>query len=185
MVACGGKATEDEFNSDAASDSSSSDTSSTSDSSTTTSDTSTLPKTDGGSVDYCKALAERATKCGSTPPDALSCERELTCYRTLLRPEDYDPLVTCLATRDCATKDDTCVANTAMKYISDPWTQNYVKACNEKRTACMSGFADDYCGYDHGLMKDEWRTKFQACLSRSCAEIKDCFNTITEAAGCK
>ena len=186
LVACGGKATDETSFNDAATDGSTTGDSSTTttDSSTTTTDA-TIPKTETGMLDYCAALSERATKCGTGSFDKMQCEAQLTCFKNVMRDGEYDPLMTCIATRDCSTKDDTCVANAAMKYITDPWTQNYVKACNEKRTACGGTFADDHCGYDHGLMKDELRAKFDLCLSRSCAEIRDCFNTITAAAGCK
>jgi hypothetical protein len=189
LVACGGKAIESDTNTDGSTTGDSSTTgdtsTSTTDSSTSTTDTASLPKTETGSIDYCAAMAERAMKCGSSGFDKATCESQLVCYRNAMRPGEYDAIATCLATRDCMTKDDTCVANVAMKYITDPWTQNYVKTCNEKRTACMNIFSDDHCGYDHGLLKDELRAKFDLCLSRSCAEIKDCFNTVTAAVGCK
>lgn len=181
VAGCGGKATTDDFANDAATGS---DTSTKSDGATTVTDsTPTMP--DGAPFDFCTALSERATKCGTGPISATECQQQQRCYQTVVRAEDYSPLLTCFATRECGVKDDECVAKQAMKYITDPWTQAYVKACNEKRTACASGFSDDYCGYDHGLLNDDIRAKFKLCLDRSCAEIRDCFNTITAAAGCR
>lgn len=180
LGACGGKAVAEDFN----------DAATTSDTTTTTGDTNstvtdtntTLP--DGAPFDFCKAAAERAAKCMTGAPDPMECAQQQRCFQTIMRPEDYSPLLTCLATRACDVKDDTCVANHAMKYITDPAVQSYVKTCNEKRTACGGGFSDDYCGYDHGLLKDDVRAKLMTCLSRSCAEVKDCFDVIYAAAGC-
>ncbi|MBI2394646.1 MAG: hypothetical protein HYV09_34070 [Deltaproteobacteria bacterium] len=140
---------------------------------------------DGAAFDYCKASADRAAKCGTGAVDPAECAAQLSCYRTIVRSSELDPLLVCFATRECTKKDDQCVADAASKYLSDPAVQAYVKACNEKRTACGGGFSDDYCGYDHGLLTDDARAKLKACVERSCAEVSDCFDVVFTAAGCR
>jgi hypothetical protein len=176
---CGGKAIADDNNTvDGATDSSTT----SGDGAAVTDTTVTLP--DGAPVDFCAVAAERAAKCDSGTFSATECAAQLRCYKNILRSEEYSPFLTCLATRECGVKDDDCVAKSAMKYITDPVVQSYVKACNEKRTACGGGFSDDYCGYDHGLMNDEVRAKMKTCIERSCAEVRDCFDVVLAAVGC-
>lgn len=181
LLGCGGKTDDTSTTTDAATDG----TSNTDGGSVSDSTPVTLP--DGGTLDFCAAAAERAARCETGAFDAAECQQQLRCYKTIVRAADYSPLLTCFATRECGVKDDDCVAKQAMNYISEPTVQAYVKACNEKRTACAEAgvsFSDDYCGFDHGLMTDDARAKMQTCVGLSCAEIRDCFDTIFEAAGC-
>lgn len=179
-LGCGGKAIADDNNTvDGSTDSS---TKPPTDGSAVTDTAVILP--DGAPVDFCAAAADRATRCGSGSFSAAECQEQLRCYKNILRADEYSPFLSCLSTRECGVSDDSCVAKQAMKYITDPAVQSYVKACNEKRAACSGGFADDYCGYNHGLMNDDVRSKMRTCIERSCAEIRDCFNVVLEAVGC-
>lgn len=179
LAACGGKANIDETIGDA----STTDSATGSDTAVATSDA--IPKAETGAPDYCKAGADRAARCDSGSFDALNCEKQVACIRTIARPGEAEPLLTCIMTRECGVSDDKCVAQSAMKYITDPVVQKYVKTCNEKRTACGAPFSDDYCGYDYGIYSDDLRSKMQTCVERSCAEVKDCFQTVIAATGCK
>ncbi len=140
--------------------------------------------TEAGTKDYCSAVADRAARCMTGPVDLAQCQAQVACYQRALRPEVYTPLLTCFATRPCGTSDDRCVAEQAQKYISDPVVQDWVKTCTEKRNSCTGAFADDYCGYEFGLMTDSLRADMKTCLSRSCAEVKTCFQTVMTALGC-
>ena len=176
IVGCGGKSVGDDSN--------------TTDSGTSTGDSATIPEdgnipiaTDAGTVDYCKASADRAARCGGSF-SLTECQEQLACYRRALRPEAYTPLLTCFATRECGTSDDRCVAQESQKYISDPVVSDWVKSCNEKRSACMGGFSDDYCGYEFGIMTDALRASLKTCIAKPCAEIRTCFDTTFAALGC-
>jgi hypothetical protein len=176
VVGCGGKSVGDDTVTDGG---------------TTTGDSATIPAdgnipiaTEAGTVDYCKASADRAARCMSGAFSLDECQRQLACYRSALRPEAYTPLLTCFATRDCGTSDDKCVAKESQKFITDPVVSDWVKTCNEKRSACTGSFGDDYCGYEFGLMTDTLRANMKTCLSRSCAEVKTCFDTVFAALGC-
>lgn len=182
LVGCGGKTDDTSSTTDAATDSTSSNT----DGSSVT-DTTPVTLPDGAPLDFCAAAAERAARCETGTFNADECQQQLRCYQNVVRAADYSPLLTCFATRECGVKDDDCVAKQAMNYITDPVVQAYVKACNEKRAACAEAgvtFSDDYCGFDHGAMTDETRAKKTTCVGLSCAEIRDCFDTIFAAAGC-
>ncbi len=182
VVGCGGKTDDTSTTTDAATD-----TTASGDGSTVT-DTTPVTLPDGAPLDFCAAAAERAVRCETGTFSAVQCEQQLRCFKNVARPADLSPLLTCLSTRECGVKDDDCIAKRAMNYISDPVVQAYVKTCNEKRTACsaggMSTFSDDYCGFDHGVMNDDVRAKMKSCVERSCAEIRDCFDTVLAAVGC-
>lgn len=143
--------------------------------------------TDSGmsAATYCAALQARDTKCGTDSYDATNCQKQHTCFQTIVRPEDRNALLSCFATRACDVSDDRCVADASAKYLSDPVVSAYVKACTEKRTACSSSFGDDFCGYDIGMFTDEYRAKVRACLDKPCAEVSTCFGAVVSAAGCK
>jgi len=175
VAGCGGKAIEDDTNS--------TDAASNGDVSIPADGNISVP-TDAGTMDYCKAASDRATRCMSDTFSLTQCQEQLACYQRALRPEAYTPLLTCLANRPCGTSDDRCVADAAQKYITDPVVQDWVKTCNEKRNACTGAFSDDYCGYEFGLFNDTLRTNVKTCLSRSCAEVRTCFNTVFAAVGC-
>jgi hypothetical protein len=148
-------------------------------------DTGVPPPVDVGPLpfDYCKELGNRASKCGDGF-DPTGCAKQLACYDTIVRTEARDELLRCFATRDCAVSDDKCAAASAAKYTTDPVVSEYVKTCTEKRAACTGAFADDYCGFDHGLFTDEYRAKTRACLDQPCSAVAECFRTIFRAAGC-
>ena len=48
-----------------------------------------------------------------------------------------------------------------------------------------ASFADDYCGFEHGILTDDWRAKMRSCLDLPCAAIAECFRTVVTSAGCK
>lgn len=179
IAGCGGKAIDDDSTTDGGAD-----TSTSSSDAQIPSDGNIPVATDSGTKDYCTAAAERAARCMTGPFSATECQNQVACYQRALRPEVYTPLLTCFATRACGTSDDRCVAEQASKYISDPVVQDWVKTCNEKRTACMNAWTDDYCGYEFGLMNDTLRTNLKTCLARSCAEVRTCFDTVFAALGC-
>ncbi|MGZ3423864.1 MAG: hypothetical protein ACXVEE_38735 [Polyangiales bacterium] len=181
LAGCGGTTSPDTPNGDATpSDGSASDSTGTVSDGTTLSDGSTV---DTAGFDFCASLKDRAMKCDAGP--VANCEQQLGCYNSIMRPEDRPGLLTCFATRDCSTSEDKCVADASLKYMSDPTVSAFVGACNDKRTACMSSFANDYCSYDIGLFTDEARAKVSACVSKPCAEVKTCFDTVFASYGCK
>jgi hypothetical protein len=180
VVGCGGKSVGDDSTTDGGTDGST-----TGDAQQIPPDGNVIVVTDGGApLDYCKAAADRAARCMTDSFTKAECEQQLACYQKVLRPENYTPLLTCLANRPCGTSDDRCVAEQAQKYISDPAVSDWVKTCIEKRNSCTGAFPDDYCGYEFGLMNDTLRNNMKTCLARSCVEISTCFNTVFAALGC-
>lgn len=141
--------------------------------------------TDGSSVgsDFCSKLSARATMCGGSAP--TDCEKQLACYRAIVRSDDLDPLLGCFSTRDCSTSEDKCVADVSAKYASDGTVTSYMKLCTEHRAACMNVFSDDYCGRDYGLFVDSARDKLQACFLGPCDTIKGCLDGVYASFGCK
>ncbi len=135
---------------------------------------------------YCERLQKRAMTCGGSF-DLGECTRNFTCYMTIMNPDDRTPLFECFATRDCMTSDDACVAKISSKYAADPAIQAYTKSCLDKRSACQASgttFSDDYCGYDHGLLKPEVRTQLGACLVKDCPAVKGCLDNVYKVYGC-
>lgn len=183
LFGCGGKAIADDT---VATDSgaATNDGGSSSDALIILPDGNVVVPTDAGATDYCSAASERATRCMSEGFSLSRCHEQLACFKQAVRPDALSTLLTCFATRPCGTSDDRCVAQSAEKFITDPAVQSWVKDCNDKRRACEGSFSDDYCGYEYGLFTDALRTKMQTCLSRSCAEVRTCFDTVFAAAGC-
>jgi hypothetical protein len=144
----------------------------------------TTNTTDVGSpTDICAAANARAARCDAAAPK--DCAKQVGCYESVIRPEDRAGFLDCYANRDCASNDDVCASNAAMKYLSDPTVSAFVSSCNSKRTSCMPSFADDYCAYSFGLFTDEIRTKISDCITKPCTEIQTCFDTIYKAYGCE
>jgi hypothetical protein len=143
----------------------------------------TLP--DGAPFDYCKALSERATKCGASF-DAVKCARDQGCASRALKPADANAYLGCLATRDCATAEDTCLSAAAAKYTTDPTAEAYSKACLDTRATCTSGatYSNDLCGVYHGMLVPDALAKLRACFDKPCAEAKTCYDTVIASYGC-
>jgi len=161
------------------------DSSSGSDTSTTPPDSHVvLP--DGATFDYCKAVSERATKCG-TGYDPVRCARDQGCFTRAIKPDDGNAYLVCVATRDCGTSEDSCLSAVAAKYTTDPTAQAYSKACFDRRATCTAdtAYADDLCGIYHGMLLPDILAKLKACFDKPCADAKICYESIVAGYGCK
>lgn len=173
VTACGGSTTTD--GTDATSDATGTDTSA----GDVAAD---VPRVDAG--DFCTEAAARAARCGKSF-DAARCAKDATCYGAVLKPDDATVYMGCLTKSDCSVSEDSCLVTAAAKYGSDPATQAYSKACLDKRAACGGGFADDLCSLFHGALQPTYLDKAKACFDQPCASVKDCYDAIFKAAGCR
>ena len=141
------------------------------------------PPFDGGSYDYCKESAARASKCGDGF-DPKSCAQEASCFAGAMRPQSAFNVEQCFTSSACGTISDKCIAIEETKFQSDGAVQKYYSDCKAKSAACSGQPSSDTCS-TFGVMNDTARALLTNCLTVACGAVSTCIDNAGKSLGCK
>ncbi len=133
----------------------------------------------------CAAECNRQQRCPDpavTPPTPEECIA--TCRARLgtapaYRSDVIDALGGCYQTLACGAGDD-CSSQAVLVVTSSPENDPQVKACLAQQQACATAgtpFVADLCRTRLMLIPSA-QTAFDVCLSKACAEIAACIDTV-------
>jgi hypothetical protein len=143
-----------------------------------------LPMLPDGSA-FCTAQAMRQSRCDAGAFDTNACLLNERCIDQGFRSEANALYQTCMNARACGVSNDSCIASTEATYGTI--STNFRASCLSKLSACQdagTSFLDDNC-FTFGILTDDLRIKWAACVAKPCAEVNACFKSAVAELGCK
>lgn len=131
---------------------------------------------DGGlEATYCADITARDERCNRVDDEreGPECAGTYACTVQRIREEARQPLLECLAARDCETIEDRCYAEAAQPFAAELGT--FSQDCLAKRDSCDDNFSDDYCDGTVALGGTAVIAAAKACLEKPCGEVQGCF----------
>jgi hypothetical protein len=143
-----------------------------------------LPVLPDGSA-FCAAQAMRQSRCDAGAFDTNACLLNERCTDQGFRSEANALYQMCMNARACGVSNDSCIASTEATYGTI--STDFRASCLSKRSACQdagTSFLDDNC-FTFGILTDDLRVQWAACVAKPCAEVNACFKSVVAALGCK
>jgi len=133
----------------------------------------------GGSADiataFCEAGIAHDEECDAENVNTLEqclADEDTTCFSNF-RPEVQQPLVDCLAARECGDGDDDCFFDVGAEEPT-AGQEEYLDACGAKLAECPGTFGDDRCFIT--VFTTEAYAAMSACLDDECADVDACLS---------
>ena len=125
----------------------------------------------------CQQGCQKATSCGGGGD--LLCSSQCTVTLSRWRPEVRDAYFHCYLdgrTMNCANDAEACLAPAGQAAQPRAIDTSFRDACLNRRTACMSSFADDYCSQSV-LFDSSVVDQASSCLQKPCDQIAACLRS--------